>query len=49
VHNIETSLCFIIQEDQNNDILKRLSQYCKKYKKEEEQYFPLRQHYLIEM
>jgi len=49
VHNIETSLCFIIQEDQNNDILKRLSQYCKKYKKEEEQYFTLRQHYLIEM
>lgn len=30
VYNIETSLCFIIQDDQNNDILKCLSQILSK-------------------
>lgn len=33
VYNIETSLCFIIQEDQNNDILKGLSQILSKIQK----------------
>lgn len=33
VYNIETSLCFIIQEDQNNDILKCLSQILSKIQK----------------
>lgn len=33
VYNIETSLCFIIQQDQNNDILKCLSQILSKIQK----------------
>lgn len=33
VYNIETSLCFIIQEDQNNEILKCLSQILSKIQK----------------